>query len=129
MKASITEDVKAKKLHYVWSDSANFSKQDMDAKTVGKALTKIKAKLGYLDPKEVVEEARSKISPLHRFFTWDNSIAAGKFRLQEADKLIRSVCVIYEEAKETGKKNIKAFIAEPSLARKAGKDLKIIEIK
>ena len=121
MKTSIAEKPqRGKAFYYVWSDSTNFSKHDQDAEVVGKALNKVRSRLGYLDPKEVVSAARPKLSPLHKFFTWDNGAAAEKFRLQEADRLIRSVCVIYERSRETGRKNIKAFVREDTPARRAG---------
>jgi hypothetical protein len=51
---------------------------------------------GLLKPEEVVEEARSASNVFHDYFTWDDSSAAEKWRLNEARVLIRS-CVIYSE--------------------------------
>lgn len=48
---------------------------------------------GRLTPDAVVADARSKSSPLHGCFTWDDSEAAKQWRLQEARELIRSVRV------------------------------------
>lgn len=42
-----------------------------------------------LDPVDVVAAARAKSSPLHDFFTWDNTEAAEQYRLIEARKLIQ----------------------------------------
>jgi flagellar basal body rod protein FlgC len=46
---------------------------------------------GRVEPETVVNEARSKRSPLHSHFTWDDTEAAQKQRLHEARVLIRSV--------------------------------------
>jgi hypothetical protein len=44
---------------------------------------------GKLTPADVVEAARSKSSPLHDQFTWDDGEAAHQYRLIEARKLIQ----------------------------------------
>lgn len=49
---------------------------------------------GYLRPKDVVKAAREETSPLHSQFTWDNNLAAEKYRLHQARQLI-SVVVEY----------------------------------
>ncbi len=53
---------------------------------------------GELRPEAVVEAARPEDSPLHHSFTWDDSIAAHKWRLEQARALIRAV-VVYEPNK------------------------------
>ena len=49
---------------------------------------------GILRPENVVETARPPKSSLHGFFTWDNSEAAEKWRLEEARTLIRTVTIV-----------------------------------
>lgn len=44
-----------------------------------------------LKPRAVVEAARVKSNPLHTYFEWDNSIAAERYRLDQARDLIVSV--------------------------------------
>lgn len=46
---------------------------------------------GRLHPKHVVEAARSKTSPLHSKFEWDDRKASEAYRLQQAQELIREV--------------------------------------
>lgn len=46
---------------------------------------------GRLTPALVVEAATNPASPLHSEFTWDNSVAAQKYREVQARRLIRSV--------------------------------------
>ena len=46
---------------------------------------------GKLTPEQVVNAAADKSSALHSCFTWDDSAAAAKWRLDEAREIIRSV--------------------------------------
>ena len=66
-----------------------------------------------LSPRDVVEAARNEISPLHELFTWDDSIAAERFRLLEAGALIRRIRVTIIQRKVKTKrihlKNIRVF--------------------
>lgn len=48
---------------------------------------------GRLTPESVVEVARSESHPLHSYFTWDDSVAAHKYRVDQARVLIRTVKV------------------------------------
>lgn len=49
---------------------------------------------GFFDAKEVLELARSVKSPIHKYFDWTDSSAAEKYRLIQAQRLIR--CVVVE---------------------------------
>lgn len=51
-----------------------------------------KRNFGILRPVDVVEEARPVKSVLHRYFEWDDTKAAEKYRLDQARELIQ-VCV------------------------------------
>lgn len=66
-----------------------------DAAAVATHLEKIANKnAGDLRPEAVVEAARTKRSPLHEFFEWDDSTAAHEYRLDQARHLIRSIEVV-----------------------------------
>lgn len=52
---------------------------------------------GLLRPQAVVDEARKEASPLHSAFEWDDAIAGEKYRLGQAQKLIRSFRVIQDD--------------------------------
>lgn len=41
-----------------------------------------------ITPQEVLEKARDENSELHKCFEWDNDIAAEKYRLEQARKII-----------------------------------------
>jgi len=62
------------------------------------ALMKIAKRNGnLLTPAAVIAEARSEKSVLHGAFTWDDTVAAEKWRVCEAQKLIRECRVTIEE--------------------------------
>lgn len=56
---------------------------------------------GLLRPAAVVEAARPKSSPLHGAFCWDDTKAAELYRLDQAQRLIRSFRIVVED--ERGK--------------------------
>ncbi len=50
---------------------------------------------GGVKPKIIVDLARPKSSPLHKFFDWDDAHAAEMFRRKQAGDLIASLQVVY----------------------------------
>lgn len=68
-----------------------------DPQKIGTALAQIsEQQKGRLTPPAVVEAARNNRHPLHKFFEWDDKIAAESFRLEQARTLIRSVAIVGE---------------------------------
>lgn len=53
---------------------------------------------GQITPQEVLEKARDVNSELHKCFEWDDSIAAEKYRLQQARSII--INLVYAPKKE-----------------------------
>lgn len=98
--------------------------KDSDAKAIAKVLQK-KFPNGTLTAKEVLEFARPKSSPIHKYFNWDDSEAAEKYRLMQARQLI--TCIVVVVGKDTVRKYVtpvviqetgkKAYV-EISVARK-----------
>lgn len=56
-------------------------------------LESIRMKTGRLDAENVVEESRPETAVLHPCFEWNDSIAAEKYRLQQANGIIRNIVV------------------------------------
>ena len=52
---------------------------------------------GVITPAAVIAEARDKKSVLHKAFTWDDTKAAEKWRVYEAQQLIRRCTVTVED--------------------------------
>lgn len=55
---------------------------------------------GLLMPKEVVSEAREENNPLHGYFDWDDSVAAEKWRIEQARGLIQVAVEYVNDNKE-----------------------------
>jgi hypothetical protein len=82
---------------------------DADPQVIGTSLEEIRtANGGEIQPKAVVDAARSKKNPLHRHFEWDNVLAAESFRLDQARSLIRCVRVLDTSVKSG---SVRAFLS------------------
>lgn len=81
---------------YKW----RFYQYSVDANIVGKTIEKIEKKYGECTASLLLEEARNKKSQLHSLFEWDDTVAAEKFRLDQATKIITAVAVIYDNNNE-----------------------------
>lgn len=69
-----------------------------DPQVVGETLEDIRRMHeGRLRPEAVVEAAREPDSVLHGYFEWNDAEAARKYRLHQADHLIRAVVVCPED--------------------------------
>ena len=67
----------------------------IDPQAAGDELKQLERKrAGKLKPVDVVQEARSKNSPLHDAFDWDDKAAADKFRIVQANYLLRSLITV-----------------------------------
>ena len=71
-----------------------------DAETIFSAVEASKAD-GNISLERLVEQAKPKDAPLHKEFTWNNSEAASKWRLQEARYLVRSIEIVHENSPPT----------------------------
>ena len=76
-------------------------KGGVDAQTVGETLAGLENKHGGITPPMLVNESRPEDAPLHPCFTWDDVEAAELYRETEARSIVRSVRVIYPDAKES----------------------------
>lgn len=72
---------------------------------------------GNLTPDAVLEDARSKKSPLHDQFEWNDGEAAHKYRLDQARTLIRSVRV--EVVTEEKTVSVVRYLRNPEMPNKA----------
>jgi len=88
-----------------------------DAKVIYDVLCKLHKKHGRLDRDIVLTAARPKRSLLHKFFEWDDTIAASNWRLRQAGKLIGSCKIIVIDKKTKVERSVRCFI---SIAEEAG---------
>lgn len=68
--------------------------------TIEKELRALHSRDGVLTCEAVLEAARPKNSPLHDYFTWEDSRAAERYRLIEAGRLIATVKIEYRHKKD-----------------------------
>ena len=78
--------------------------QANDLRTI---LMDIRGKRGALTPQIVLDEARDPSHPLHHRFEWDDSLAAEKYRLLQAQKLLQ---VRYRQETGNGERDLRAFV-------------------
>lgn len=68
----------------------------VDANTAGEEIAAIYNEKGHCDPEDVVDRSRPVTAPLHYCFEWDDTVAAEKYRQEQAGSLIRSITVVVE---------------------------------
>lgn len=94
---------------YKWSNAGGI--RSLKAQAVGEELERIRTRhRGKLRNLDVIEEARDKRSALHKYFDWDDTSAAAKWRLEQAGLLIRSIEVVVEVAKGKAR-DLRAFVS------------------
>lgn len=71
----------------------------VDAQTAGNELQRIYERDGVIDPETVVAESQTPSAPLHSCFEWDDEKAAHKYRITQAQNIIRAIVVV-DEAKQ-----------------------------
>lgn len=70
--------------------------KDGNAQEIGEYLKKAFPDSNF-KPDQVIQVARPKNSPLHKYFEWDDTLAAEKWRLKQAQQLVSA---LYVEVKE-----------------------------
>lgn len=94
---------------YAWAGAAGI--RGLKAQQVGEEFERIRTRRnGRLTPDAVLDAAKDKKSPLHRYFDWDDKSAAGKYRINQAGMLIRSITVIVE-VKKGPRQKFRAFVS------------------
>lgn len=88
-----------------------FGVSKKDAGIIYKEMCKIHKKHGRLDRELVLEAARSKRSVLHKFFEWDDTVAANEWRLRQAGKLIGSCKIVVINKKTKVERSVRCFVS------------------
>lgn len=79
---------------YKWKNQAL---GQVPAQIVGDEIERITEQYGgCIKPRDIVAEARSASSPLHRCFEWNNKVAAEKYRIEQAKYVLRSIVIIHD---------------------------------
>ena len=68
-----------------------------------------------LTPHTLVEASRDVNAPLHNEFEWDDTVAAEKYRIEQARCIIRHLIIVRTDIQECRKSKDRAFVpTEPS---------------
>jgi len=73
-----------------------------------------KAHGGVLEPATIVKKAKPVKNPLHKNFTWDDSVAGQKYREEEARRVVRSIEVVMKPATGAPERAVKAYVSVSS---------------
>lgn len=68
----------------------------VDAQTAGNELQRIYERDGVIEPETVVKESKAPSAPLHSCFEWNDAKAAHKYRITQAQGIIRAIVVVDE---------------------------------
>lgn len=100
---------------YKWRSGHSFK---VEAKIAAEELQRIQEAHGKLEPQTIVDEARSKNSPIHDAFEWDNNVAGDKYRLQQARLMARSIIVEFADSPDLTPRHI--FVHVPATEGEKG---------
>lgn len=68
-----------------------------DAQVAGEICEQLE-KAGHLSAKNLLDVSRPEDAPLHDSFEWDDSVAAERYREDQAREIIRSIVIVPEKA-------------------------------
>lgn len=80
-----------------------------DPQVAGEVCSKLRDE-GRLTAQELVNESRDENAPLHGMFTWDNTVAAEKWRCHEAGHIIRCLVTV-QDAPTEHKEPTRVFVS------------------
>lgn len=81
------------KTKYEWAEG---SRMTGDAELAAKVCKELEAK-GSFSAEELVDASEAEDAPLHDMFEWNDTIAARKYRIEQAKKIIRSIVVVMDD--------------------------------
>ena len=81
----------------------------VDAQTAGEELERIYNRDGSITPEAVVEDSVDPSAPLHGCFEWDDKKAAHKYRITQAQGIIR--CIVSVDTPASPETPVRAFVS------------------
>jgi len=81
---------------------------EKDSKVIAAALKKIQQESSIITPRLVVQSAEDEASPLHKYFEWNNTKAAERYREWQARSLIISVYLV--DSEDENSVPVRAFV-------------------
>lgn len=92
---------------YKWRDGFQYA---VKADVVGSVIEEIEARDGTVTKEAFLDASRPEDSPTHSMFEWNDAMAAEKWRLEESRHIIINLQVTYDDASDSGKKDVSAFV-------------------
>ena len=92
-------------MQVVWK--TGYSPKNVSAQTAYDVISGLQEK-GKREASDLVDASRPEDAPLHPLFEWNDSVAAEKYREDQARCIIRHVCIIQDEDEEEAQP-IRAF--------------------
>lgn len=84
-------------------------KYRLPAQKAGEELERIERKHGVVTPRNVLEESRPGKAILHDLFEWNDSRAAERFRLEQAQEIIGNIAVVHV-VQDAPRTPVRAFV-------------------
>lgn len=81
----------------------------VDAQTAGEELERIYKRDGAVSPDAIVKDNADPTAPLHGCFEWDDTKAAHKYRLTQAQTIIRTIVTVCDTPQQT--QPVRAFVS------------------
>lgn len=100
-------------LGYTWAPINGSKLTKTQAVKVGNEISRLEERNGIAKPKDLVDESRPVTAPLHDMFTWDDSVAAEKYRIHQARNLIGSVRIVFKGSPEADQPKVRGFVHVP----------------
>ena len=88
----------------------------IDPNATGNELERIRKAHGELTPTDVVDESRPEDAVLHPCFEWDDEVAAGRWRVRQARKIVQCIGIRYK-TEDGGEGEVKRYYVS---VKKAG---------
>ena len=85
----------------------------VSAQVVGELIDELTNKGTEVTPELIVAMSRDPASPTHGEFEWDDSIAAEKFRTEQARLLISHIRIVRDEEEKEQECRVRAFVSTP----------------
>ena len=91
--------MKKKEKQMVYKYSWSGMERPVSAEKVGEHILRLEQQYGEVTREVFLESARSEDSEMHKLFEWDDTVAAEKYRLHQANVIIASLRVTVVEEK------------------------------
>lgn len=112
----------------VYEYSWNGPNRCVEAWKVAEHLQKLEQENGGVTREAFLDSARDENSEMHKLFEWDDTVAAEKYRLEQANKIIHSIKVTVQSDEDKEPAIVNAFVMPGYTEKKVGETGRYINI-